>query len=162
MSKTKWTREQEDAIKTRDCSLLVSAAAGSGKTAVLVERIVSRILDEQNPLDVDRLLVVTFTNAAAREMRERIDAALTKRLRENPEERRLQKQRLLLGKAAISTLHSFCLEIVRQNYYRLQLPGDLALDPRFRIADDVEGVLLKMEVLENLFEEKYEEEEPTF
>ncbi|MGI6588838.1 MAG: helicase-exonuclease AddAB subunit AddA [Peptococcia bacterium] len=162
MSKTKWTREQEAAIKTRDCNLLVSAAAGSGKTAVLVERIVSRILDEQNPLDVDRLLVVTFTNAAACEMKERISAALTKRLRENPEDQRLQKQRLLLGKAAISTLHSFCLEIVRQNYYRLQLPGDLALDPRFRIADEVEGILLKMEVLENLFEERYEEEEPAF
>ncbi|MDD2212852.1 MAG: UvrD-helicase domain-containing protein, partial [Clostridia bacterium] len=142
MSKSGWTREQEDAIKTRGCSLLVSAAAGAGKTAVLVERIVSRILDEQNPLDVDRLLVVTFTNAAAREMKERIDEALTKRLCENPQDQRLQKQRLLLGKAAISTLHSFCLEIIRQNYYRLQLSGDLALDPRFRIADEVESVLL--------------------
>ena len=118
MSKTNWTHEQEAAIMTRDCRLLVSAAAGAGKTAVLVERIVSRILDEEKPIDVDRLLVVTFTNAAAREMKERIEAALSERLHDNPHDRRLQRQRLLIGKAAISTLHSFCLELVRQNYYR--------------------------------------------
>ncbi len=90
MSKVKWTKEQEAAIQTKDCNLLVSAAAGSGKTAVLVERIVRRILDEQQPLAVDRLLVVTFTNAAAREMKERIDLALTKCLREDPTNEWLQ------------------------------------------------------------------------
>lgn len=162
MSKTNWTHEQEAAIMTRDCRLLVSAAAGAGKTAVLVERIVSRILDEEKPIDVDRLLVVTFTNAAAREMKERIEAALSERLHDNPHDRRLQRQRLLIGKAAISTLHSFCLELVRQNYYRLSLPHGLALDPRFKIADEIESVLLKMEVLEELLEEKYEEGDPVF
>jgi ATP-dependent helicase/nuclease subunit A len=162
MSERTWTKEQEAAIQTRGCSLLVSAAAGAGKTAVLVERIVRRILDEENPVDVDKVLVVTFTNAAAREMRERIGEALAKRLKEKPQDRRLQKQSLLLGKAAISTLHSFCLELLRQNYYRLSLPGGLALDPRFRIADEVEGVLLKLEVLEDFFEEKYGAEESAF
>jgi ATP-dependent helicase/nuclease subunit A len=162
MSKNTWTQEQEAAIRTRGCNLLVSAAAGAGKTAVLVERIVRRILDEKDPVDVDKLLVVTFTNAAAREMRERIGEALTQRLRKNPHDQRLQRQKLLLGKAAISTLHSFCLEIIRQNYYHLQLPDDLVLDPCFRIADDIEGILLKMEILEELFEEKYREEEAVF
>lgn len=162
MSKNTWTQEQEAAIRTRGCNLLVSAAAGAGKTAVLVERIVRRILDEKDPVDVDKLLVVTFTNAAAREMRERIGEALTQRIRKNPHDQRLQRQKLLLGKAAISTLHSFCLEIVRQNYYHLQLPDELALDPRFRIADNTEGVLLKMEVLEELFEEKYRQEDAAF
>lgn len=162
MSKVKWTKEQEAAIQTKDCNLLVSAAAGSGKTAVLVERIVRRILDEQQPLAVDRLLVVTFTNAAAREMKERIDLALTKCLREDPTNEWLQKQRLLLNKAFISTIHAFCLDLIRQNYYRLTLPDGLALDPAFRISDDVESALLKIEVLENLFEEKYKIGEPTF
>jgi len=162
MSKVKWTKEQEAAIQTKDCNLLVSAAAGSGKTAVLVERIVRRILDEQQPLAVDRLLVVTFTNAAAREMKERIDLALTKCLREDPTNEWLQKQRLLLNKAFISTIHAFCLDLICQNYYRLTLPDGLALDPAFRISDDVESALLKIEVLENLFEEKYKIGEPTF
>jgi len=162
VSERTWTKEQEAAIRTGGCSLLVSAAAGAGKTAVLVERIVRRILDEENPVDVDKLLVVTFTNAAAREMRERIGQALAQRLKEKPQDRRLQKQSLLLGKAAISTLHSFCLELLRQNYYHLSLPGGLALDPRFRIADEIEGVLLKLEVLEDFFEEKYGAEESAF
>lgn len=162
LSNRKWTAEQEAAIKTRGSNLLVSAAAGAGKTAVLVERIVRRIVDEQNPVDVDRLLVVTFTNAAAREMKERIGQALAERLQENPQDRRLQRQSLLLGKASISTLHSFCLDLVRQNYYRLVLPEGAALDPRFRIADDVEGILLKAEVLEEYLEENYEVGDPVF
>ncbi|MGI6607098.1 MAG: UvrD-helicase domain-containing protein [Peptococcia bacterium] len=162
MSSRSWTAEQEAAINTTGCNLLVSAAAGAGKTAVLVERIVRRILDEHRPVDVDRLLVVTFTNAAAREMKERIGQALAERLKVNPADRRLQRQSLLLGKAAISTLHSFCLELVRQNYYKLALPQGLALDPRFRIADEVEEILLQAEVLEEYLEEKYESGEPTF
>ena len=106
--------------------------------------------------------MVTFTNAAAREMKERIDLALTKCLREDPTNEWLQKQRLLLNKAFISTIHAFCLDLIRQNYYRLTLPDGLALDPAFRISDDVESALLKIEVLENLFEEKYKIGEPTF
>ena len=162
MSKNSWTKEQEKAISERNCSLLVSAAAGAGKTAVLVERIVRRILDEYDPVDVDKVLVVTFTNAAALEMKERIGGALSCCVRENPESTRLQRQQLLMGKSSICTLHSFCLEIVRQNYYKLQLPENLVLDPRFRIADDIETVLLKFEVLEDYFEGKYEDEDSIF
>jgi len=157
-----WTREQETAITLKDKSLLVSAAAGAGKTAVLVERIIRRILDPEKPVDVDRILVVTFTNAAAHEMKERIARELMARNREFPQDRNLQRQLLLLGRAAISTLHSFCLELIRQNYFLLTLPEGLALDPRFRICDDTEAVLLKMEVLDNIFEDKYNEEDAGF
>lgn len=162
MSKPVWTDEQEAAITRKDCNLLVSAAAGAGKTAVLVERIIRRLLDAEHPVDVDQLLVVTFTNAAAREMKERVDAALTRRCRENPADKRLQKQLLLLGKAHISTLHSFCLELIRRNYYLLQLPEGFSLDPHFRIADDIESALLKLEALEDLLEDRYSAEEPAF
>ncbi len=157
-----WTPEQEAAITTRGCNLLVSAAAGAGKTAVLVERIIRRLVDNQEPLDISRLLVVTFTNAAAQEMKDRIAEALTKRIRENPEDRNLKRQLLLLGKASISTLHAFCLELIRQNYYRLSLPYGLALDPRFRIADEIETTLIRIETLQVLFEEKYTAEDALF
>lgn len=157
-----WTKEQETAINARNKNLLVSAAAGAGKTAVLVERILRRILDPTAPVDIDRLLVVTFTNAAAQEMRERIARELAARSRQTPQDKRIQRQLLLLGKAAISTLHSFCLDLIRQNYFLLPLPEGLALDPRFRIANDIEAVLLKMEVLEELFEDRYKKEDSQF
>ncbi|WP_034422323.1 helicase-exonuclease AddAB subunit AddA [Thermanaerosceptrum fracticalcis] len=162
MSKPAWTREQETAIYYRGENILVAAAAGAGKTAVLVERIIQRVLDSTQPVDVDKLLVVTFTNAAAQEMRERINSALTRRYQDNPTDKHLQRQLLLLSRASISTLHAFCLEIIRQNYYQLSLPGGLALDPRFRIADDTEAMLLQLEVLEELFEDKYTEEDEIF
>ncbi len=162
MEKPIWTREQETAIYYRGDNILVAAAAGAGKTAVLVERIIQRVLDPIQPIDVDKLLVVTFTNAAAQEMRERINRALTRRYQENPTDKNIERQLLLLGKASISTLHAFCLEIIRQNYYQLSLPEGLALDPRFRIADDTEAMLLKLEVLEELFEDKYAVEDGTF
>ncbi|MGL4849508.1 MAG: helicase-exonuclease AddAB subunit AddA [Clostridium sp.] len=147
----KWTNEQLDAIKTRKVNLLVAAAAGSGKTAVLVERIIRIVTDEENPVDVDRLLVVTFTKAAAAEMRERIASAITKRLEERPDSKNLQKQLTLLSRANITTMHSFCLDVIKNNFHTIDL------DPSFRISDETEGTLLKNEIIEELFEDLYDE-----
>lgn len=152
MSDTKWTKEQLDAITKRDCNLLVAAAAGSGKTAVLVERIIKKITDIKRPVDIDRLLVVTFTNAAATEMRERIAEALSKELEANPGSKVLQRQLTLLGKSSITTMHSFCLEVIRNNIQNLEL------DPNFRIANETECTLLKLEALDELLESVYENE----
>ncbi|MDF2504200.1 helicase-exonuclease AddAB subunit AddA [Clostridium sp.] len=148
-----WTKEQKEAIETRGCNLLVAAAAGSGKTAVLVERIIKMITDKKNAVDIDRLLVVTFTNAAAAEMRERIGAAISRELFEEPESKLLQRQLVLLNKAKITTIHSFCLNVIR-NYFHL-----IDLDPKFRIADETEAILLKNEAIEELFDKKYEEKD---
>lgn len=106
MSSPKWTKEQQEVIDSRNSDLLVSAAAGSGKTAVLVERIIQMITSQADPIDIDKLLVVTFTNAAASEMRERIGDAITKELDKDPENKSLQNQILLLNKASITTIHS--------------------------------------------------------
>ncbi|CCO07369.1 helicase-exonuclease AddAB subunit AddA [Desulforamulus hydrothermalis] len=149
MRDAKWTDEQWSAITTRDKALLVAAAAGAGKTAVLVERIIRLITDRERPVEVDSLLVVTFTNAAAAEMRERIAAALHQALKENPHDRRLAKQLAMLNRAAVTTLHSFCLDLLRRYYYLLDL------DPGFRVADETEAELLRLEVLEEVFEERY-------
>lgn len=149
MSGNNWTEEQLTAITARDCNLLVAAAAGSGKTAVLVERLIRRITDEENPVDVDCLLVVTFTKAAAAEMKERIGLAIAKELNKNPGSRHLNRQVTLLSRASITTLHSFCLDVLRQYFYRIDL------DPAFRVADETEAALLRMEALEELFEERY-------
>lgn len=153
MGEAKWTKDQEQAIKTRHCNLLVAAAAGSGKTAVLVERIIRIITDDSNPVDIDRLLVVTFTNAAAAEMRERIGEAIAKALDKNPDSKVLQRQLTLLNKASITTMHSFCLNVIKNNFHRIDL------DPSFRIADSTEETLLKNETLQELFEERYAESE---
>ena len=124
----KWTEEQQRVIDTRDCDILVSAAAGSGKTAVLVARILNLITGEK-PVDIDRLLVVTFTNAAAAEMRERIRDALEQRAEEEPENEHLQRQLVLVHNAKITTIHSFCLQVLRSHF---QMIG---IDPAFRVAD---------------------------
>ncbi|HHY90883.1 MAG TPA: UvrD-helicase domain-containing protein, partial [Clostridiales bacterium] len=151
----KWTKEQEDAIQARGCNLLVSAAAGSGKTAVLVERIKQIIL--KDGIDVDRLLIVTFTNAAAGEMRERIGATLLEELEKKGEnEEYVRKQLNLLSHATISTLHSFCMEIVRRHFHLIDI------DPNFRIADETEIAILKLEALEEVFEQKYKEADEAF
>ncbi|WP_258879731.1 helicase-exonuclease AddAB subunit AddA [Clostridium estertheticum] len=144
-----WTDDQQKAILTRDCNILVAAAAGSGKTAVLVERIIKIVTDEDRPTDIDKLLVVTFTNAAASEMRERIAAAISKELHNNPQSKLFQRQLTLLNKSSITTIHSFCLEVIRNNFHVVDL------DPNFRIADGTEAVLLKQEALEELFEDRY-------
>ncbi|SMC21303.1 DNA helicase/exodeoxyribonuclease V, subunit A [Clostridium acidisoli DSM 12555] len=146
-----WTDEQKEAIYTRASNLLVAAGAGAGKTAVLVERIIKMITDEKNPIDIDRLLVVTFTNAAAAEMRERIGEAISRELSKSPDSNVLQRQLVLLNKAKITTIHSFCLDVIK-NYFHL-----IDLDPKFRIADETETVLLKTEAMEELFDKNYEE-----
>lgn len=149
MSKRKWTPEQESAIKTDGCNLLVAAAAGAGKTSVLVERIIEKITNPDKKVDIDSLLVVTFTNAAASEMRERIGDALSKRLEEEPESRNLQRQMTLLNKSSIMTIHSFCLEVIRNNFQLLDI------DPDFRIADETESTLMKQEAVDEVFEDMY-------
>lgn len=155
-----WTTEQEEAIYTKGSDILVAAAAGSGKTAVLVERIIQKLLDKEQPVDIDSLLVVTFTNAAAQEMRNRVGDALEKALEENPASLHLKKQLSLLQRASISTLHAFCLDVVKQYAYLLDI------DPAFRIANNMEAELIKQEVLDDLFESWYgtdaEEQEAFF
>ena len=154
MSEVKWTNEQLQAIQEKNSNILVAAAAGSGKTAVLVERIIHKIIDEQ--MDIDKILVVTFTNAAASEMRERILEAIYKKLEENPENVHLQRQIILLNKASICTIHSFCLDVIHNHFYEIDLPSN------FKIADTAEIDLLKQEVLDDLFEQKYTENDKDF
>lgn len=153
---TRWTDEQLQAITTRHCNLLVAAAAGSGKTAVLVERIIKIITDIENPVDIDKLLVVTFTSAAAGEMRERVADAISKKLEEYPDSRVLQRQLTLLSKANITTMHSFCLDTIKNNFHHIDL------DPTFKISDSTEGTLMKLETLTELFEEGYEKDDEDF
>ena len=153
-----WTKEQQKVIDTRGRNLLVSAAAGSGKTAVLVERIIQMVTDPTHPVDIDRLLVMTFTNAAASEMRERIGAALEKRLEECQGDRNLEKQITLLNHAKITTIDSFCLHLLREHF------NELDIDPGFRIGDEGELLLLQADVMKELLEEYYgknEEYQPT-
>ena len=148
-----WTEEQQKVIDTRDCNILVSAAAGSGKTAVLVERILERILDKNRPVDIDRLLVVTFTRAAAGEMKERIARAIEKRLEEDSENEHLQRQSTLVHHAQITTIDSFCAYVVK-NYFHL-----IDLDPSFRMGDEGEMRLMKGDVGEKILEEAYGRED---
>ncbi len=158
--KPKWTKEQEQVIKARGSELLVSAAAGSGKTAVLVERIYDRIMDKDEPVDIDRFVVVTFTKAAAAEMKERLrkrmedalsDKGVTASMRE-----RLRRQLRLIPGAHISTVHSFCNYIIGQYFYRI------GLDPAFSEADESELVLIKNKVLDSLLESEYEKDDESF
>lgn len=145
----KWTEEQQKVIDLRDRNILVSAAAGSGKTAVLVERIIQRLTEEKDPVDVDRLLIVTFTEAAAAEMKERIGAAIEKKLSERPGDAHLEQQATLIHSAPITTIHSFCLSVIREHFHVI------GIDPGFRIAEEGELKLLKQDVLEELLEECY-------
>ena len=144
-----WTKEQQNVIDFRNRNILVSAAAGSGKTAVLVERIIKKITDETNPVDIDRLLVVTFTKAAASEMRERIGNAIERLLEERPEDENLRRQQTLLHNAQITTIDSFCLFVVRNHF------EEIGLEPNFRIADSGEIKLLELDVLNDVFEQEY-------
>lgn len=155
---SRWTDEQWRAIAERGRDILVAAAAGSGKTAVLVERIIRKLTDPADPVNIDELLVVTFTNAAASEMRERIGKAIDKALAENPGSLFLRRQQTLLNKAAIMTLHAFCMSVVKRHYYLIDL------DPGFRLLDETEAELIREEVMESLFEDYYgmEDAEPFF
>ncbi|WP_292018308.1 helicase-exonuclease AddAB subunit AddA [Megasphaera sp. UBA4382] len=145
-----WTHEQQEAINSRGQTLLLSAAAGSGKTAVLVERIIRRLLDQIAPVDITEMLVVTFTKAAAAEMRERIAAALASKLTEEDSER-AERQLALMPSAHISTLHSFCQAVIRRYFYKIDV------DPRFTIAGTEELILLQHQVLEDVFLSYYED-----
>lgn len=151
-----FTAEQQEVIKLRNCSILVSAAAGSGKTAVLVERIVGMVCDEEKPVDIDRLLVVTFTNAAASEMRERIAAGIAARLEEHPDSEHIQRQAALLHNAQITTIDSFCLFLLRNHF------NEIGLDPAFRIADEGEIKLMEQDVLQELLEDSFASESEAF
>jgi ATP-dependent helicase/nuclease subunit A len=146
---TTWTDEQWNAISLKGDDMLVAAAAGSGKTAVLVERIIRRVCDEQDPIDVDQLLVATFTNAAAAEMRDRIREALEKEWFRKPESDHLRRQLALIHRASITTLHSFCLDVIRRYFQAIEL------DPAFRIANEIETELMRHDVLQELFEHYY-------
>lgn len=151
MVETKWTQEQELVINLRDRNILVSAAAGSGKTAVLVERIIRIISDKERPTDIDRLLVVTFTKAAAAEMRSRVGNAIERMLIEHPDDEHLQRQAALLHNAQITTIDSFCQNIIRNYFYIIDL------DPSFRVADENELAIIKADIMEELLESKYAE-----
>ena len=151
-----WTPEQKQVIDSRNRNLLVSAAAGSGKTAVLVAHIMSLLTDPEHPVDIDRLLIVTFTRAAAAEMRTRIYEAIRVRVDADPSDANLLRQLSLVHRAEICTIDSFCTNVVR-NYFHL-----IDLDPAFRIADDGERSLLMSDVFAELIEEEYQAARPEF
>lgn len=155
MADVTYTEEQQRVIRTRNASLLVSAAAGSGKTAVLTERIIALITDREHPVDIDRLLVVTFTKASAAEMRERIGRAIDERLEQTPGDGNLLRQAALLHNAQITTIDSFCLYLLRNNF------GDIGLDPAFRVMEEGERKLLMKDTLDELLEERYQNREDT-
>lgn len=151
-----WTPEQEQVIWSRNRNLLVSAAAGSGKTAVLVERIIQMVTDQENPIDIDQLLVMTFTKAAAAEMKERISLAIEGKLMQQPDNEHLQLQSTLVYHAQITTIDSFCLSLIRDHFNHLDI------DPGFRIGDEGELMLLRKDVMDRMLEEYYEKGDARF
>lgn len=151
-----WTPEQRHCIDARGGTVLVSAAAGSGKTTVLVERVIRRITDEQHPVDADRLLVVTFTKAAAAEMKQRLGKALAEQMAAHPHDRRLQRQQMLLPRAHISTVHSFCSALLRENFHLLDI------SPQFKVAEDADVRTMQQEALAEVMEAAYEARDPAF
>ncbi len=156
MSKRKWTDPQRHSFTARGGSVLVSAAAGSGKTAVLVERIIRRVTDPVNPVDVDRLLVVTFTRAAAAEMRQRLSAALAEKMAAEPDNLHYQKQQMLLPRAYISTIHGYCTRLLQEQAGRAGLPVG------FRVAEEGQAALLAAEALDTVLENSYQQRDPGF
>ena len=153
-NKREWTKEQKQAIKAKGANILVSAAAGAGKTTVLVARIMNKILNEK--VDIDKLLVATFTNAAASEMKERLLDKIYEEVSLNPDDENLQKQISLINRAHISTLHAFCIDVIKNNFY------ELGMSANFRIGDPTEIEILVQEAIEKVFEDKYEEENEEF
>lgn len=156
MSKPNFTPEQEQCIHSHGGTLLVSAAAGSGKTTVLVQRIIARLTDPVHPVDIDRLLIVTFTRAAAAEMKHRLASKLSELIAANPHDLRLQRQQLLLPRAAIETVDSFCGRLVRENFHLLDIP------PQFRVGDEQQLSLIKTEALSEVIGECYAENDSDF
>ena len=151
-----WTEEQQKVIDLRERNILVNAAAGSGKTAVLVERILQLISEGEHPLDVDQLLVVTFTRAAAAQMKERLNRALLEKLEKDPDNEHLQRQTTLIHHAQITTIDGFCSYVIR-NYFQ-----KIDLDPGFRITDEGEQKLMMQDVLAQVLEEEYDKKTPEF
>ena len=151
-----WTAAQKQCLEATG-TVLVSAAAGSGKTAVLVERIVRMITDANDPIDVDRLLVVTFTKAAAAEMKQRLGEAIRERLAERPGDRRLTRQLMLLPDASISTVHGFCGNLIREHFHHFP-----AVSPLFRVGEEGQTLPLLNEALDEVLEEAYAEDTPAF
>ena len=145
-----WTPEQRNAINTRQKSLLVSAAAGSGKTATLTQRIIESILDEENPTDITRMLIVTFTRAAVGELRERIGKAIKDKLLEKPADKHLEKQLMLLPGAKILTIDAFCNDCLKS------FPDEAGVNPGYRIADEAEIDILGISILDDLIEDAYD------
>lgn len=156
MSEVKWTSDQLNAITARDGTLLVSAAAGSGKTAVLVQRVIKHLTDPEKPVDANRLLIVTFTRAATSEMRSRLAAELNRAIAENPEDRNLERQKRLLPFATISTIDAFSSGLVRENFSRL------GVSPDFRMLDESEKTLLQNQALDTVMDRLYKENDPAF
>lgn len=156
MSCKMWTEDQKNAIYSRGGTVLVSAAAGSGKTACLVQRVIELITDKKNPCDADKMLIVTFTNAAAAEMRGRIAAILSEMISKNPGDPYLQRQQILLKRACIGTIHSFCNNVIRENFYRL------GISQNFRISDENEMSILREQAINNVLEELYASCDPDF
>ncbi len=152
----KWTTDQQKAIDAREGTLLVSAAAGSGKTAVLVERVIQRICDSENPCDVENLLIVTFTNAAAAQMKEKIHAAIGKKIAENPSDRRLRRQQLMLPCANICTIDSFCIGLVRENFHAL------GISPDFALLDEGKLTILRSQAVNTVVDRMHEEHSESF
>lgn len=152
----KWTEEQEQVIQLQNRNILVSAAAGSGKTAVLVERILTKMTRQEHPVDIDKLLIVTFTRAAAGEMKERLMAAVEKRLETEPDNEHLQRQQTLIHNAQITTIDGFCSYVIRNYFHTIDL------DPGYRIAEEGELKLLKYDVVKELLEKEYEEVTESF
>lgn len=151
-----FTKEQQKAIDIRERNLLVAAAAGSGKTAVLVNRILKIVTEGEHPADIDRLLVMTFTKAAAAQMRERIETALQEKLDGDPFNEHLQKQMILIHTADITTIDSFCMSVLRNHF------SEIDLDPAFRVADEGELKLMRQDILEKVLEEAYQEKTESF
>lgn len=147
----KWTKEQKQVIDLRNCNILVSAAAGSGKTAVLIERILSRIMDSENPVNVDEFLIVTFTRAAASQMKERLQQALEQALQKKPDDERLQRQLMLVPMAQISTIHSFCGNVIQNYFHRT------GVEPSYRVGSENELGMVRADVMQEMLEEKYAE-----
>lgn len=152
VAKINFSEEQLAAINLRGSNLLLSAAAGSGKTAVLVNRVIEKITDKDNPTDIDKILVLTFTNAAAAQMKNKISNAIAEKLREEPDEN-LERQAMLVHNAQITTIHSFCLYLIRNNF------SNLGIDPGFRIAEEGERILLESDVMDELLEKCFADEE---
>ncbi len=152
----KWTTDQKKAIDARKGTLLVSAAAGSGKTAVLVERVIQRICDSENPCDVENLLIVTFTNAAAAQMKEKIHAAIGKKIAENPDDKRLRRQQLMLPCASICTIDSFCIGLVRENFHAL------GISPDFALLDEGKLSVLRSQAVNTVIDNMHKEHSESF